>query len=122
VKNLAFSYATLHVITSTLFNESPRSFISGSHSKGNYDLLQYAASSGISKISLRELFNFDAHDGGSTRTLTDQIWANVKANAMTATFSLAGIAVAKKVLPKLGVTRMFNQASRALNLQKVVKA
>jgi len=68
------------------------------------------------------LFNFDAHDGGSTRTLTDQIWANVKANAMTATFSLAGIAVAKKVLPKLGVTRMFNQASRALNLQKVVKA
>ena len=92
----------------------------GTHSGGTY-ASPWNASSGVSKISLKEIFNFDKHDGGSSQTLFTQVMDNVKDNWWQLGSGMVGIAVAKKVLPKTGVPRLFNKAVRSAGLGQLVK-
>ena len=119
LKEAGLGYLTASVLTNGLFNQSLAQFVMGATSAGLGSGLQ--ASSGIAQISLRELFEFDRYKGTSTRTLGEQVMLNAKGNAFSMISGLAGLAVAKKVLPATGIPKLFNKTVRGIGLGQVVK-
>ena len=120
IKDAALGYLGASVITTGLFNQNPVEFVMGSTSAGLGS--GFAPASGVANISLRELFEFDRYRGtGSTTTLSEQVMKNAKANAFKMISGMAGIAIAKKMLPATGVPRNFNKLVRSIGLGQVVK-
>lgn len=113
-------YLAAGVLTNGLFNQNPVEFVMGTNSAGLSTGFQ--PSSGRANISLREILEFNRYRGtGSTVTLGEQVMANAKANAFTMVSGMAGLAVAKKVLPSTGIPRNFNKLVRSIGLGQVVK-
>ena len=119
IKNAAFGYLGMSVITNTLFNESPVGFIMGTSSSGEFR--NFGPSQGLSKISFKELFTFDQYSGGSSHTLGTQIQENITNNLSSGVKGLVGIAIAKKVITATGVSRTFNSAVRSIGMGNLVK-
>ena len=120
---------SLSLFLNTFFNQpDPVGFVLGKHSKGyGWGGLGAAsgASSGIDKISLRELFEFDKWKGTSAyaqdMTLTKQILMNVQKNAVSGILGMVGLRVANNLVTKLGVSRNFNKGVRAIGMGNLVK-
>ena len=119
IKNAAFGYLGMSVLTNTLFNESPVGFIMGTSSSG--ERRNFGPSQGLTKISLKELFTFDQYSGGSSQTLGGQIQENLQNNLTAGIMGMAGIAIGKKLITATGVSRNFNSAVRGLGMGSLVK-
>ena len=116
IKNAAFGYLGASVLTSTFFNQDPLGFVMGRTSSG---LSNFGPSSGISNISIKEMFTWSQY--GHSRSLSEQITKNLEENWAKGLMGLAGIAVSKKLITSMGVSRSFNNAVRGLGMGSLVK-
>ena len=101
------------------FNLDPVKFVMGGSSSGlggGFD-----PASGVSAISLRELFEFDRFKGTNQVTLGEQIGKNLKNNAFKIIGGMVGIKIADKVISSMGLSRSFNKGVRAIGLGNLVK-
>jgi len=105
-------------VTQALFNQGPVQFVMGNTSKG---LGAFGPSSRVDTISLREIFQFNSFDGGSSETLTSQVGKNLQNNAASLVMGMAGIAIGKKLITATGISRNFNSAVRGLGMGSLVK-
>jgi len=119
IKNAAFGYLGASVFTHALFNQNPIQFVMGNHA--THGLQAFGPSSGISAISLKEIFQFEKYSGGSSKTLMDQLGDNLKANGVTLIMGMAGLAIGKKLITATGISRNFNSAVRSIGLGSLVK-
>ena len=108
-----------NILTEMMFNSSLPQFIMGENQDGSLRT-GFSPSSGISKISLREVFQFNKYRGSSSKTLLTQVSDNVKANFWTAAPQLIGVTVANAMLKKFGMYRQMNKLTKAVGLNKMV--
>ena len=114
ILGVAESYLLLNAATEWFFNVNPKEFLLGSGSPKFF-----APASGARSISLGEIFDFDAHKGNTTITLTEQITENAQKNfakgfgamVLIPIFFKAGKALARR--PIRMSNRMLKQAGVA---------
>lgn len=119
IKQAALGYATLGVATMGAFNVDPVKFVMGGSSSSLGS--GFGPASGVSSISLRELFEFDKFKGSNTVSLGEQIGLNLKNNAFKIVGGLVTIKVADKLISTMGISRSFNKGVRAIGLGQLVK-
>lgn len=103
------------MLTGGAFNVNPIEFVMGVTSAGLRG--GFGAASGISKISLSELFKWP--DNGVT--LNEQLMINLKKNGFKIVGGLITIKAADYLIKNLGIARTFNKGVRALNMGGLVK-
>ena len=119
IKKAGLGYATLSVATSGMFNVNPIEFVMGVSGSGIGS--GFGAASGVSAISLRELFEFDKWKGSSNKTLGQQIMDNVKNNAFKIVGGVVAVKVADKVITSAGISKAFNSGIRGIGMGQLVK-
>jgi len=80
----------------------------------------FKASSGVTRISLRELFQFDSYKGTVQTSLARQVSDNFKANFWAQAPMFVGVSVGNAMLKKFGAYRQMNKLSKGVGLNKMV--
>jgi len=108
-----------NIMTELLFNQSLPQFIMGGNQDGSLRE-GFKASSGVTRISLRELFQFDSYKGTVQTSLARQVSDNFKANFWAQAPMFVGVSVGNAMLKKFGAYRQMNKLSKGVGLNKMV--
>ena len=131
VKTAAFSYLTLNATTQTLFNTNPQEFFLGGFLGSSF----FGSGTGGSsaRVTLKEVLAGFTLVGGSTgvystyapggvgQRIWPQIQENLRMNLGNGVMQIAGLTIANKLIPKLGISRAFNKTVRSIGAGQLVK-
>ena len=108
-----------NIMTELLFNQSLPQFIMGGNQDGSLRS-GFQPSSGVTKISLKEIFQFDKYKGSSSNSLAKQVSDNFKANFWQQMPMFVGLSVGNAMLKKFGMYRQMNKLTKSVGLNKMV--
>ena len=124
IKNAIFAYLTLNTATQTLFNLNPQRFFLGGFLGSNF----FGSAGGGSPpaITLKELLEGMTLSGNAPNytkhgPIGPTLQQNLRDNAGKGIMMLIGLAVGKKLITKLGVSRSFNSTVRSVGMGDLVK-
>ena len=118
IKNAGVAYATLYVVSETVFGTDPIGFIMGK--KYGNPTKGYGNYQPGNALSLQELFGI-GQTSTNPKPPLEQMKENLTSNWWKGVAGLASIKVAEVALQRLGISRNFNKAVRSIGMGNLVK-